>query len=75
MVNKREFLPSRNSSITNDKETSKSNLLNYMCYIKHSECIALCMVLVIQRKLMKYSCPQGTYRLIREQNLHTWLDN
>ena len=76
IVNKREFYPSRHSSLTmDDKKTSKAILLNYICYVKHPECIALCMVLTIQRRLMKYSCPQGTYRLIRKQDVSTWLDN
>ena len=72
IVNKREFYPSRHSSLTmDDKKTSKAILLNYICYVKHPECIALCMVLTIQRRLMKYSCPQGTYRLIRKQDVST----
>ena len=72
IVNKREFYPSRHLSLTmDDKETSKAILLNYICYVKHPECIALCMVLTIQRRLIKYSCPQGTYRLIREQDVST----
>ena len=72
IVNRREFYPSRNLSLTmDDKETSKAIFLNYICYVKHPECIALCMVLIIQRRLMKYSCPQGTYRLIGEQDVST----